>query len=176
MMRKWLARVLSDNSTEPSHPKPAAHDISIEFMGEIGRGRSLEDYIREIEKHRWELEHRVNQIADPPAVAGKIPPSVEAESPGEPAEPLVVPERDRRRNAAEASEHADEVRKSEQTLAEFLSRLPDGKEHAGDGRVPRIFHFVFGFRDSGDLPYYGYMAIKSALHFNPGWTAYFHCV
>ncbi len=91
-------------------------------------------------------------------------------------EPLVDPERDRQRNVAEAARNPEEVRKSDIAIADYLSRLPVANDPASAERAPQILHFVYGFKDVGDLPYYGYMAIKSALHFNPGWRAYFHCV
>jgi hypothetical protein len=41
-------------------------------------------------------------------------------------------------------------------------------------QIPKIVHFVYGFKQSEELPFYAYMAIVSALHYNPGWKAVFH--
>jgi hypothetical protein len=40
--------------------------------------------------------------------------------------------------------------------------------------IPKILHFVYGFKKSEELPFYAYMAVMSALHYNPGWRAVFH--
>jgi hypothetical protein len=182
-MRKWFAKFSAPTHPVTPPPKIEARDISVDFLGEIGKSRSIEDYLREIEKHRWELEHRINQIADHLSVARKFQTPTDSAGPASPSstasqvhfDPIVDPERDRRRNLADAREHPEDVRNSEQAIEEYLSRLP-ARDDASAGHVPRIFHFVFGLKDEGDLPYYGYMAIKSARHFNPNWQVYFHCV
>ncbi|GJD69990.1 glycosyltransferase [Methylobacterium gnaphalii] len=91
-------------------------------------------------------------------------------------EALVAPQRDRNRNAANAANNTELVSKAAQALDGFINRLRSATD-ASTHEIPRIFHFVYGFKNSGeDLPYYGYMAIKSALYFNPGWRAFFHCL
>ncbi len=87
---------------------------------------------------------------------------------------LVVPARDRALNAKEAAADAAEVARSAAVIKDFISRLPVSDGESSDKLFPAKLHFVFGFKDKGDIPYYGYMAIKSALHFNPGWKAYYY--
>lgn len=85
---------------------------------------------------------------------------------------LVHPERDRAANKADARRDRDRVTRSADAIAAFLAKLPSPTR--SDGLIPQMFHFVFGFKQRGDIPYYSYMAIKSALHFNPGWQAYYY--
>jgi len=89
--------------------------------------------------------------------------------------PLVDPERDRRRNNQEAAVHPSEVKRDSRMLRDFRRQLPLAAEFDGVGQVARVFHFVYGLKDSGDLPYFAYLAMKSALHFNPGWHAILYC-
>lgn len=87
---------------------------------------------------------------------------------------LVRPDRDRAANKSEARKDRERVARSERIISDFLRRLPSGDGDSPSRSIPKIFHFVFGFKDNGDIPYYGYMAIRSALHFNPGWKAYYY--
>lgn len=89
---------------------------------------------------------------------------------------LVRPAYDRALNAQEARENRGLVTSSERTLNEFMSKLPDPSDYDGKGKVPKIFHFIYGFKNAGDLPYFGYIAIRSALAFNPGWSAFYYCM
>lgn len=41
-------------------------------------------------------------------------------------------------------------------------------------KVPPVFHFVYGFKQREDFPYYAYLAIKSALALNPTFRAIVH--
>ncbi len=86
----------------------------------------------------------------------------------------VHPARDRFLNEKEAELDPDRVAHSAQALDRFAMILP--KPHADDepALIPRTLHFVFGFKQSGDIPYYGYIAIASALYHNPGWRAYYY--
>ncbi|GLV28239.1 hypothetical protein TomTYG75_07620 [Sphingobium sp. TomTYG75] len=87
---------------------------------------------------------------------------------------LVSPDRDRALNIADARRDRDRVARSADAIAAFLAKLPPPQR--ADGLIPQMLHFVFGFKQKGDIPYYGYMAIKSALHFNPGWRAYYYTI
>lgn len=87
---------------------------------------------------------------------------------------LVNPDRDRQRNLADAALDPRNVAASAAALADFVSRLPSSSDDTESGKIPQMLHFVYGFKARGDLPYYGCMAIKSALHFNPGWKAYYY--
>lgn len=87
---------------------------------------------------------------------------------------LVRPDRDRRLNAEEAARDPVGVAASAAALDDFVRRLPPPRADDDPALIPRMLHFVYGFKARGDLPYYGAMAIKSALHFNPGWTAYYY--
>lgn len=89
---------------------------------------------------------------------------------------VVRPGHDRALNAQEARRNRSLVVASERTLDEFMSKLPDPADYDGNGKVPRIFHFIYGFHSSGDIPYFGYIAIRSALAFNPGWSAFYYCM
>jgi len=93
-----------------------------------------------------------------------------------PNELLVRPNHDRALNAREARKNPGLVAASERTLNEFISKLPDPADYDGSGKVPKIFHFIYGFHSAGDLPYFGYLAIRSALAFNPGWSAFYYCM
>jgi tetratricopeptide (TPR) repeat protein len=86
---------------------------------------------------------------------------------------LVRPERDRALNLVNASRNADQVALSNASIDKFRRNLPKAPEQS-DNQIPRMLHFVFGFKGNGDLPFYGCLAIRSALHFNPGWTAYYY--
>jgi hypothetical protein len=97
-------------------------------------------------------------------------------SPPLPGDLLAVPDRDRALNRADAASDVEAVRASEQALADLYAQLPDPAKFDGVERVPRIFHFIYGFHSPGDIPYFGYMAIRSALAFNPGWAAYYYCM
>jgi hypothetical protein len=68
------------------------------------------------------------------------------------------------------------VKASQRVIDSLRARLPDPQDHGEPGKAPRIFHFIFGFKSAGDIPYYGYLAIRSALHFNPGWAVYYYCM
>jgi tetratricopeptide (TPR) repeat protein len=87
---------------------------------------------------------------------------------------LVNPSRDRAANQAEAADHPEEVSRSASAIAAFCESLPVSARTKKTDIIPQLLHFVFGFKEKGDIPYYGYMAIKSALHFNPGWKAYYY--
>ena len=89
---------------------------------------------------------------------------------------LVRPGHDRALNAQEARKNRGLVAASERTLNEFMSKLPDPADYDGNGKVPKVFHFIYGFHSAGDLPYFGYIAIRSALAFNPGWSAFYYCM
>ena len=102
--------------------------------------------------------------------AGQRPASPPMVSPGE--EP--AHDRDRLANAKEAEFDIAEVEASNSNIAAYLERLP--ALSTDDGLVPRAFHFVCNVEDGADIPYYGYLAIKAALHFNPNWGAYLHCL
>ena len=43
-----------------------------------------------------------------------------------------------------------------------------------DGNVPRIVHFVYGFKEPEYFPYYALLAVRSALFHNPKWQILFH--
>lgn len=83
-------------------------------------------------------------------------------------------DRDRLANVKEAELDIAEVEASNANLAAYVKRLP--VLSTDDGLVPRAFHFVCDVADKADIPYYGYLAIKAALHFNPHWNAYLHCL
>ena len=89
---------------------------------------------------------------------------------------LVDPARDREVNRVEAMADAAAVKASQRVIDSLRARLPDPQDHGEPGKAPRIFHFIFGFKSAGDIPYYGYLAIRSALHFNPGWAVYYYCM
>ena len=89
---------------------------------------------------------------------------------------LVRQDYDRAMNEREAAQDPQGVSASERVLNEFVTKLPDPADHDGLGKVPKIFHFIYGFHSSGDIPYFGYLAIRSALAFNPGWSAYYYCM
>jgi hypothetical protein len=88
--------------------------------------------------------------------------------------PLVDPARDRELNRIEAAEDPEGLSRSKTAIDAFLAALPVDPSADITQPVPRIFHFVYGFKQGGDIPYYGYMAIRSALHFNPGWSVYYY--
>jgi hypothetical protein len=44
---------------------------------------------------------------------------------------------------------------------------------ATDGAVPHVLIFVFGFKGPEEFEFYMYLAVKSALHHNPGWKGIF---
>ncbi len=91
-----------------------------------------------------------------------------------PGTALVVPPRDRALNAAEAALDTIRRDRSAEAIADFLSKVRPLRQEEPDGLTPRMLHFVFGFKEKGDLPYYACMAIRSALHFNPGWRAFYY--
>jgi hypothetical protein len=93
-----------------------------------------------------------------------------------PADSLSGNERDRYCNNQDILENFSKAIEDERNLYSFRRQLPDPGKFGGRGRVPRVFHFVHGFRDTGDLPYYVELAITSALHFNPGWSAIIYCM
>ena len=76
--------------------------------------------------------------------------------------------------------HPIAVRNSRAALAKIYRTMTDMRtaELAGttdlDNRIPRIFHFVYGFKGPEDFPFYAYVAIKTALQHNPGFRAVFH--
>lgn len=86
-------------------------------------------------------------------------------------------EQDHLENLREAAFDATEVQASREVLEAFRRGLPKPEHYGEVGRTPQILHFVYGFENGqeGDIPYYGYLAIRSALHFNPNWTAYLYC-
>lgn len=88
---------------------------------------------------------------------------------------LVDRDRDRLENVREAHLDMPAAQASEQALATFVKKLPNPREYGDEDLVPPIFHFAHGFRGDEDIPYYGYLAIQSALHFNPGWVAFLYC-
>jgi tetratricopeptide (TPR) repeat protein len=90
-------------------------------------------------------------------------------------DPLFDRERDRQRNFADAALEPESVTRSKRVIEEFQGRLHGLGWTAAVGEVPRLFHFTHGFEQAGDIPYYGYIAIRSALHFNPGWSAVLYC-
>lgn len=87
---------------------------------------------------------------------------------------LVHPERDRAANLREAGADPDRVAASAKAIATLYKRLPEVFPANEPHLMPKMLHFVFGFKEKGDIPYYGFMAIQSALHFNPGWKAYYY--
>jgi hypothetical protein len=89
---------------------------------------------------------------------------------------LVHPARDRAENQREAALDAENVAASRRSIDDLIAQLPAPSSSDGEDKVPRIFHFVYGFHSKGDIPYFGYMAILSALSFNPGWSAYYYCI
>ena len=60
-----------------------------------------------------------------------------------------------------------DINKKMRDIAHELS-VPNSSE------IPKILHFIYGFKKSEELPFYAYMAVLSALHYNPGWRAVFH--
>ena len=89
---------------------------------------------------------------------------------------LVNPDRDRSLNIIQAAKDEGQVSESEQAIKDFRSKLPNPRDFDGIDRVPKLLHFIFGFQSTGDLPFYGYIAIRTALHFNPGWSAFYYCM
>lgn len=89
---------------------------------------------------------------------------------------VVRPDVDRAANKREAQKDAARVAASKRTLQAFVEKLPDPANYDGIGKVPQLFHFIYGFHSSGDIPYFGYIAMRSALAFNPGWSAYYYCM
>jgi Glycosyltransferase sugar-binding region containing DXD motif len=87
---------------------------------------------------------------------------------------LVDPARDRALNQLEAASDKMALDRSTRSIDALLAQLPIDPTASLADPVPRILHFVYGFKNGGDIPYYGYMAIKSALHFNPGWRACYY--
>jgi tetratricopeptide (TPR) repeat protein len=87
---------------------------------------------------------------------------------------LVNPARDRLQNLREAAADPDNVARSALAITAFKDRLPAPYPADEPGLIPQMLHFVFGFKEKGDIPYYGYLAIKSALHYNPGWRAFYY--
>ena len=59
-------------------------------------------------------------------------------------------------------------------IEENLEKLAAGGNSRNNETIPPIIHFVYGFKQAEELPYYAYMAVLSALHYNPGWTVIFH--
>jgi hypothetical protein len=88
--------------------------------------------------------------------------------------PLVDPDRDRELNELEAAADAESVARSQRSIDALVAALPVNEAATLADPVPAIFHFVYGFKSAGDIPFYGYMAIRSALSFNPGWRAYYY--
>lgn len=87
-------------------------------------------------------------------------------------------ERDRNLNFEEAALDCHAVRAAEHVLDSLEKRLPDPRAWDDGDRVPPFFHFFHGFHDchrAADFPFYAYIAIRSALHFNPGWIAFLYC-
>ncbi len=97
-------------------------------------------------------------------------------APPSPQGTLVRPDHDRAQNRREAAKDAKRVAESERALAAFIEKLPNPADHDGIGKVPKLFHFIYGFHSAGDIPYFGYIAMRSALAFNPGWSAYYYCM
>lgn len=102
--------------------------------------------------------------------AGQGPISQQTVPPGEEPDH----DRDRSANAKEAGFDIAEVEASNASIGAYLKRLP--ALSTDDGLVPRALHFVCNVEDEADIPYYGYLAIKAALHFNPNWDVYLHCL
>jgi len=73
-------------------------------------------------------------------------------------------------NSSAVSRAQEIVAKIEDDMVLLANRLPVEPT----GQIPRILHFVYGFKKPEKLPYYAYMAIRSALHYNPGWRAILH--
>lgn len=84
-------------------------------------------------------------------------------------------DRDRQKNLADAALEPAAVAESERTLAAFDRRLTGLKAAGSSSGIPSVFHFTHGFEGAGDIPYYGYLAIRSALHFHPGWKVHIYC-
>jgi len=55
-----------------------------------------------------------------------------------------------------------------------LVRIAGGIPRSDDAPIPKLIHFVFGMRAPEELPYYAYLAIKSAQAQHEGWTIVFH--
>jgi hypothetical protein len=84
-------------------------------------------------------------------------------------------DRDRQRNLADAALEPAAVEQSERVLAAFEEKLAELNVAHSSPRIPRVFHFTHGFEGGGDIPYYGYLAIRAALHFHPDWAVYLYC-
>jgi mannosyltransferase OCH1-like enzyme len=69
---------------------------------------------------------------------------------------------------------ADEVnlRSNISSLKQVNKRIATNTTESN--KIPPIIHFVYGFKQVEELPYYAFLAIKSALHFHPGWKIVFH--
>lgn len=59
-------------------------------------------------------------------------------------------------------------------LVQDLRRLSSSMSLDADDRIPRRIHFVYGFGDGGEFPYYARQAIESAIRCNPDWTVIVH--
>ena len=59
-------------------------------------------------------------------------------------------------------------------LVQSLRRLSLSMPLDAEGRIPPLIHFVYGFGDCGEFPYYARRAIESAIRCNPHWTVIVH--
>jgi hypothetical protein len=61
----------------------------------------------------------------------------------------------------------------------FLGRLEAqlqqlAERYSSKEGIPRVLHFVFGFKKREFFPYYALLSLKSAMYHNPGWDVVFH--
>jgi hypothetical protein len=81
-----------------------------------------------------------------------------------------------RLNRIKSLRHGADVARSKAVIDDLLSRLRSIATSHDPGPGKSFLHFVYGFKDSEELPYYAYLAIKSAQFHNPGWKVVFVCV
>lgn len=58
-------------------------------------------------------------------------------------------------------------------LKKYRAKLPEISRRAGLAPGCGYIHFVYGIKQQEDFPLYGYIAVKSAQHHNPGWKIVF---
>jgi hypothetical protein len=80
-------------------------------------------------------------------------------------------------NSLNALLHPREFLRDLHTIRKIKSSLESlARDNASaDSKAPNIFHFVWGLSGKSEaFPYYAYMAVASALFYNPGAKAIFH--
>jgi tetratricopeptide (TPR) repeat protein len=153
---------------------PSDADLRIQ-MGHLAklRGRAqeaVEEYWEgyTLAAERTDARDEAFNVLDDLEHRGGLMPSVGA-APRTAPDALIHPGRDRFLNARQAALEPRKISRSADAIASLRKRLSGFTAVESSTKIPKIVHFVYGFKHSGDIPYYGYMAIKSALHFNPGW-------